>query len=116
VYNGSNYLTDVGAFAESGSFYGTFDQSGLVDQWIDLDGAPSSSRGLRGGFWYSLALEVSSSNSISFVPSYEYGDVGFRLASPVSGSAVPEIDNGLSAVLGLLAGGLGLLGRRRYGR
>jgi formylglycine-generating enzyme len=117
VYDGSNYLTDVGAFSGSGSFYGTFDQSGIVDQWNDLDGAPGSSRGLRGGYWnYSGAFGVSSSYSISFDPSYEYGDVGFRLASPVRGAAVPEIDNGLSAVLSLLAGGLGLLGRRRYGR
>jgi len=38
---------------------------------------------------------------------------GFR----VEFSAVPEIDpNGLSAVLGLIVGGLGLLERRRHGR
>ena len=37
--------------------------------------------------------------------------------SPSGPSGVPEIDpNGLSAVLGLLVGGLGLLERRRYGR
>ncbi len=112
-----NYLTDVGAFTDSGSFYGTFDQSGNVFQWNDLDGAPGSSRGLRGGDWYNSAFYVSSSDSFSFDPAIEPINVGFRLASPVSGSAVPEIDpNGLSAVLGLLAGGLGLLERRRYGR
>ena len=33
-----NYLTDVGAFTNSASFYGTFDQSGNVFQWNDLDG------------------------------------------------------------------------------
>ena len=32
-----NYLTDVGAFTNSGSFYHTFDQSGNVRQWNDLD-------------------------------------------------------------------------------
>jgi len=113
-----NYLTDVGAFSGSGSFYGTFDQSGNVDQWNDLDGAAGSSRGLRGGRWNVNAInDVSSSISGSIGPSYELSLIGFRLASPVSGSAVPEIDpNGLSAVLGLLAGGLGLLERRRYGR
>ena len=117
-FSGSqNYLTDVGAFSGSGSFYGTFDQSGNVFQWNDLDGAPGSSRGLRGGSWYHNAFNVSSSHSISFVPSYRFYDIGFRLASPVSGSAVPEIDpNGLSAVLGIIAAGLGLLERRRYGR
>jgi len=112
-----NYLTDVGAFTNSGSFYGTFDQSGNVYQWNDLDGAPGSSRGLRGGNWSENALNVSSSFSFPNAPSYGYGGIGFRLASPVSGSAVPEIDpNGLSAALGLIVGGLGLLERRRYGR
>ena len=48
-----NYLTDVGAFSGSGSFYGTFDQSGNVYQWNDLDGTSGSSRGLRGGYWAS---------------------------------------------------------------
>ena len=112
-----NYLTDVGAFTSSGSFYGTFDQSGNVSQWNDLDGlAPSgSSRGLRGGFWGNFGpIDVSSSGSFLADPSYYGANVGFRLASPVS--AVPEIDpNGLSAALGLIVGGLGLLERRRYG-
>ena len=44
-----NYLTDVGAFTNSASFYGTFDQTGNVFQWNDLDGTAGSSRGLRGG-------------------------------------------------------------------
>ena len=112
-----NYLTDVGAFSGSGSFYGTFDQSGNVFEWNDLDGAPGSVRGLRGGSWNSDAVFVLSYGSISGGPSDEGSAVGFRLASPVSGAAVPEIDpNGLSAVLGLLAAGLGLLERRRHGR
>jgi len=113
-----NYLTDVGAFTNSGSFYGTFDQSGNVMQWNDLDGATVSSRGYRGGGWYTFgAFGVSSSASYSTGPSSMGIDWGFRLASPVSGSAVPEIDpNGLSAVLGLIVGGLGLLERRRHGR
>lgn len=118
-YSGSqNYLTDVGAFSGSGSFYGTFDQSGNVYQWNDLDGAAGSSRGLRGGDWSSIvAFNLSSSRSLSFGPSPENVYIGFRLASPVSVSGVPEIDpSGLSAVLGLIVGGLGLLERRRYGR
>ena len=78
-------LTDVGAFSKSGSFYGTFDQSGNVYQWNDLDGTAGSSRGLRGGAWnssdsFSLLSPVNYSNE----PSFEYyGDLGFRLASPV---------------------------------
>ena len=114
-----NYLTDVGAFSGSESFYGTFDQSGNVYQWNDLDGAPGATRGQRGGDWGNdNGFRVSSSNNHTYLLSYEHYNVGFRLASPVSGpSAVPEIDpNGLSAVLGLIVGGLGLLERRRYGR
>jgi sulfatase modifying factor 1 len=114
-----NYLTDVGAFTNSGSFYGTFDQTGNVFQWNDLDGAAGSLRGLRGGNWNSGdALGVSSSYSDLFGPAVQGTTVGFRLASPVSGpSGVPEIDpNRLGAALGLIVGGLGLLERRRYGR
>ena len=118
-YSGSqSYLTDVGAFSGSGSFYGTFDQSGNVWQWNDLDGAAGSFRGLRGGYWdNSPAFVLSSSFSAPDDPSIVSIGVGFRLASPVSVSGVPEFDpNGLSAVLGLIVGGLGLLERRRYGR
>ena len=101
------------------SAYGAFDMSGNVTEWNDLTGAAVSSRGLRGGGWSNGAVGVSSSNSDTNDPSDD-GDnfLGFRLASPVSGpSGVPEIDpSGLSAVLGLLFGGLGLLERRRYGR
>jgi formylglycine-generating enzyme required for sulfatase activity len=114
-----DYLTDVGAFSGSGSFYGTFDQSGNVYQWNDLDGTSGSSRGLRGGGWDSWdELDLSSVSRRWYDPSDEKIRIGFRLASPVSGpSGVPEIDpNGLSAALGLIAAGLGLLERRRYGR
>ena len=118
-----NYLTDVGAFSGSGSFYGTFDQSGNVDDWNDLDGTAGSSRGIRGGYFGEIygydnpgTFGVSSSYSKLSNPSGG-GFVGIRLASSVSVAGVPEIDpNGLSAVLGLIVGGLGLLERRRSGR
>ena len=84
-----NYLTDVGAFSGSGSFYGTFDQSGNVVQWNDLTGAAGSSRGMRGGEWwfvYGGEFFLSSSWSNSLVPSGDYNEGGFRLASPVGGA------------------------------
>jgi formylglycine-generating enzyme len=112
-------VTTVGTNGRA-SAYGAFDMSGNVYEWNDLTGAPGSSRGVRGGDWSNIWPAMSSSNSYSIDPSAEsnYGSHGFRLASPVSGpTGVPEIDpNGLSAVLGLIIGGLGLLERRRYGR
>jgi len=100
------------------SAYGAFDMSGNVVEWNDPTGAAGSSPGLRGGDWDDGAFFLSSTYGSSGDPSGEDGSIGFRLASPVSGpSGVPEIDpNGLSAALGLIAGGLGLLERRRYGR
>jgi len=109
-----NYLTDVGAFSGSGSFYGTFDQSGNVFQWNDLDGTAGLGRGLRGGNWLvNIPLSLSRSYSGTEFATYEGYNVGFRLASPNT-SSVPEIDpNSLGSVLALVLGSLGLLERRR---
>ena len=111
-----NYLTDVGAFSGSGSFYGTFDQSGNVFQWNDLDGTAGAWPRLRGGSWLNgRPRSLSSSLGDSGDPSRESFAIGFRLASPVSGpSSVPEIDpSSLGSVLALVLGSLGLLERRR---
>ena len=108
-------VTTVGTNGRA-SAYGAFDMSGNVYEWNVLTGAPGSSRGIRGGDWSNIYVALSSSNSYSTDPSVDsnYGSFGFRLASP---SGVPEIDpNGMSAVLGLIVGGLGLLERRRHGR
>jgi sulfatase modifying factor 1 len=107
-----NYLTDVGAFSGSGTFYGTFDQSGNVFQWNDLDGTPGSSRGLRGGSWNNGdptngAVYLSSSYSLTADPSDENSLVGFRLASPI---AVPEPSTWAMA---FTAAGIGLMALRR---
>ena len=75
--------TNVGSFSGSGSFYGTFDQSGNVFQWNDLDGTAGSSRGLRGGFWDIDSYGVSSSLRFDIDPSDEGNAFSFRLASPV---------------------------------
>ena len=111
-----NYLTDVGAFSGSGSFYGTFDQNGNVSQWNDLYPNARAVRGVMGGDWktdYSYVL--SSGLYGTRTPSDEESFLGFRLASPASSpSAVPEIDpNSLGSVLALVVGSLGLLERRR---
>ena len=89
------HSTDVGSFSGSGSFYGTFDQSGNVYQWNDLDGIAGdyygSTRGIRGGYFYSTASNVSLSGRVTQAPSIETGgySVGFRLASPVTTTLTP---------------------------
>ena len=105
-----NYLTDVGAFTNSASFYGTFDQSGNVYQWNDLDGLPGSSRGLRGGSWYDSAVYLSSSGRSTLAPSYEDSTFGFRLASPVP---VPEPSAWVMGLAGIACGGWQTFRRRR---
>ena len=81
--NAIGHVTDVGSFSGSGSYYGTFDQSGNVWQWNDLDGIAGSYRGFRGGYWRSDSYSVSSSYRYGNAPSVENYGVGFRLASPV---------------------------------
>jgi sulfatase modifying factor 1 len=106
-----NYLTDVGAFSGSGSFYGTFDQSGNVYQWNDLNGTAGSPRGLRGGFWNGNdPYELSSSSSVEDDPSIEGNNIGFRLASPV---VVPEPTTWVMGLAGIACGGWQMYRRRR---
>ena len=111
-----NYLTNVGAFSSSASYYGTFDQTGNVFQWNDLDGGSGSSRGLRGGGWEGddSNLATSSYRSTGTSPAFGGVIIGFRLAGPANSSAVPEIaPAGMGSVLALVTGVLGLLERRR---
>lgn len=113
-----NYLTDVGAFSASASYYGTFDQSGNVSQWNDLDGTGSSPAGVRGGDWGGAASHLTSSDRSVLPGSFGgNGGVGFRLAGSSSPSGVPEIDpSGLGVVLALVSGVVGLLEQRRSRR
>jgi len=88
--NAIGHSTDVGSFSGSGSFYGTFDQTGNVFQWNDLDGTAGSLRGYRGGCWSKSFEYVSSQRRDYYDPSYVRGDsFGFRLASPVTTTLTP---------------------------
>ena len=104
-----NYLTDVGAFTNSASFYGTFDQSGNVFQWNDLNGTPGSSRGLRGGSSLDSASSLLSSFRYSLATTLESNSTGFRLAAV----PVPEPSTYPMALAGLAYGGYSLFRRRK---
>ena len=102
VGNATTVGTNGGASA-----YAAFDMSGNLYEWNDLMGAAGSSRGLRGGSWSTNAFSLSSSNSSSYDPSFEFSSIGFRLA------AVPEPSTYAMAVVGLACGGYSMFRRRR---
>jgi formylglycine-generating enzyme required for sulfatase activity len=110
---GQNYLSDVGAFSGSPSFYGTFDQSGNVYEYNGLDGGANTSvSGCRGGSFPGDALIASSAyrfgpGSTGYPLSFH---IGFRLAAPV---AVPEPSTYAMALAGLAFGGYSMFRRRR---
>jgi hypothetical protein len=86
-----NYLTDGGAFSQSASFYGTYDQGGNVWEWND--GETDSFRGFRGGSWWGhsggdFAHSLQSSYRWGESASWEDSSLGFRVASVPEPSAV----------------------------
>jgi len=103
-----NYLTDGGAFSNSASFYGTYDQGGNVFEWNDAV-APGSLRVYRGGAWQQFgAAYLLSSDRFENIPSLEVQFAGFRLSS------VPEPST--YALLALGAGALWFMKCRRKAR
>jgi sulfatase modifying factor 1 len=86
-----NYLTELGAFSSSGSYYDTYDQGGNVWEWNDavIDREFFGlSRGIRGGSWGSdgslYGGNPDSSMRAAGAPTDESAILGFRVA------AVPE--------------------------
>jgi len=96
--------------------YGVMGLGGNVYEWDESSGdlansSGSSSRGIRGGFWYNDSFDLSSSFRNNDNPSGESDFVGFRVASlPSSAAAVPEPS---MMVIGTLFGLGGLMAKRR---
>jgi sulfatase modifying factor 1 len=103
VQNGNvTTVGSAGALAES--YFGTADQGGNVWEWNDAV-TSGSSRGLRGGSFSSVELNLRASFRSTFgVPANELNNIGFRVAS------VPEPT---SLLLTMLAGGVMLARRKR---
>ena len=78
-----NHYANVTTVGTNGrpSFYGTYDQTGNVRQWNDLDGTPGSVRGQRNGGWGSNSYSVSSSSRNDHYSPSVHSPIGFRLAS-----------------------------------
>ena len=76
----ANYLSEVGAFTNSPSSYGTFDQQGLLGEWNNVDGQASSSMGTRGSFWAAASAGLRGWAYTN--AAQESNDLGFRVASP----------------------------------
>ncbi len=75
-----NYLTDVGSYTGSASYYGTFDQTGNTSEWTSTAGGTGEAV-LRGGAWDVVALGAGGGTSTP-VGTANYL-TGFRLVAPV---------------------------------
>ena len=77
------HATNAGEFSNSASFYGTFDQTGNVNEWNDLNSS-SSTLPIRGGGWSESAYYSSSSYRVmGSVSNQSYQSVGFRIAGSI---------------------------------
>ena len=90
----------MGAYTQSDSFYGTFDQGGNVWEWNEAIIA-GSSRGLRGGNCSTSAITLTASGrGGTGFPTSVGPDIGFRVASvPEPGSLVMLAGIALTALL-----------------
>ena len=67
------------------SYYGTYDQSGNVSEYNDLDNTHNIFRGLRGGSWINTSNRDIASTSRAIVSTSTHThNIGFRIATPLS--------------------------------
>jgi formylglycine-generating enzyme len=100
--------TDVGAYANADSFYGTFDQGGNVWEWNDTQ-LSSTRRGLRGGSWDVSEDYLRSSSRGGLGATNELDSIGFRVASL---APIPEPST-FGAAMGAMALGVVMMRRRK---
>jgi formylglycine-generating enzyme len=93
-FSGMNYLTDVGAYADSQSPYGTFDQGGNVTEWIE-DVVDIEFRRIRGGSFADFFDSMASANHTEGIPGGWGGSLGFRIASVPEPNALVMLAVGL---------------------
>ncbi|MCP4006009.1 MAG: formylglycine-generating enzyme family protein [bacterium] len=94
---GLNTPAEVGGYTGSASPNGTFDQGGNVWEWNEAI-VGGSSRGLRGGGFYSYPWMLTGSERHSRTGASEGGNRGFRIARTVA----PEPSPALLGMMGLL--------------
>jgi formylglycine-generating enzyme required for sulfatase activity len=85
-WNQTNFgnIVSVGSSGRK-SFYGTYDQSGNVFEWNDLDGLSGLLRGFRGGSWKNIVIfRLSSSFRFTIDPSRKSRFIGFRVSSDIN--------------------------------
>lgn len=104
-----DYLTDVGAFTNSASYYGTYDQAGLV--WEITTDISTSARKVLGGAWTDTELYARNNQQGFVFPTSEFNNQGFRLATSAAMIA-PEP----STLVLLGVGGLVGIGYARHRR
>ena len=97
IFGSPYYRTEVGAFTNAASPYGTFDQGGNVEEWNEKVFS-STLRSVRGGSFDSYSDNLFASNSDGKNPEFEYRYYGFRVAS----SGIPEPGNFTLCVFGVM--------------
>lgn len=106
------YRTTAGAFTNSASAYGTFDQGGNVWEWNEAS-VSGSDRGLRGGSFSSLANRLHAGTRSFGAPVQESVGFGFRVARLNTGDLVPAASDWGIRILALLVMTAGTLPLRQ---
>jgi formylglycine-generating enzyme len=95
---GTPYTTEVGAFANSKSAYGTLDQGGNVEEWIGAASPGYSNGVLRGGSFGNNSDALAASFRGGENPASHGTPIGFRIAY------VPEPGSIILLISGAIAG------------